>query len=519
MRMQDYDEYARASREGKRWRAESRLKSRFADGRTWRLSHVSYRRGISTTIGGMAAFGQLYRAYLKDKSDESFRAIVQHTTTTHPEVAHRTMGKLFPDFYEYFWGSESTEVPWEHKSWFAASPYYCLHAVRASEEDPAQVAFFASVEKMERGIRTRCKPGRYLQKYFSDVLSEEEIRRWANAHITKYAPAEVRFAYSESDCVRVVNEGPGSCMAAVNHDGDYHWYVGHVHPAAVYGHPDGHPDFEVDTCVAYIEDEHGRVTARAVCNKKDKTYVRIYGDEEKLYEALTRLGWEQKSGALEGCRVRCIWDRNGDGHILPYFDAGIASQGGSMNYDVDGRYLVITCEGAYDSSDGYNYGGVSVDPGTRSCDYCGNHVHEDDLTFVEGEGYVCPGCLDRHFTYARTGRHTSEYVRDDDTVYCESDGEQYSQYALDECGIAQCEVSGDYYFERDLVMTSEGPVHPSEAVELSRPDSEGNDYAVPQDTRMLPNGDEVHRDTYDEALAEYEAEQAAQEAEQEESAA
>lgn len=389
---------------------------------------------------------------------------------------------------------EWTQPVWVDTPWFQNSPYRVLHYLHGSTKIEGNVAYAESVEKAQADRYITTKPGRYLAKFFGDVLSEREIKEWADKQVAASKPAVVRWADTEEDMIRAINKGPSdSCMSAGFRSGrgdGESWFNGHVHPAAIYATP--------DITIAYLEDHDGKIVARAICNKNTQKVARCYGDARRLVPALEALGWEQRAGALEGCRVRKIVNRKGSrygdtSYIMAYVDAGIGSGGGSLGYKDagDGEHWVLT-ESHRDGNtyEGFDHDGVTSNEAECTCEMCGEGMDEDDSYHIEStEQTVCEHCRDRNFVYAM-GRRYEDWHPTDDCI--EVDGSWYvSEYASNH-DIGECEVRNEWYHMDDLVFTSHGMVHNEEAVSLDVADDDGHEYATPDYTETTHDGRVIH---------------------------
>lgn len=394
---------------------------------------------------------------------------------------------------------------WADETWWQESPYYYTHFIHASEKIPGNIAFAENMDKAFAERYTTMKPGRYLARFFGDVLSEKEVKEWADKQVATTAPVGVKFVSvnegatgdeikaAAAEMIRVINLGPSdSCMSAGSHGDDESWFNGHIHPAAIYATP--------DIEIAYIENHEGEVTARVVCNKEKKLVARIYGDSRRLLPALEALGYVQEAHALVGCRIRKIENRSGDGdgYIMAYVDAGAASGGGALGYEDSGdsKYWVL-CAGTGEGStyEGYEHKGVTQSEPQCWCGHCGDGMREDDACYIESLGEtICETCRDNNYTYA-VGRRYEDWFANDEVIECLSNGTWYVGVYANDHDVYQCEVSGDWYTLDDLVSTLRGYVHTDEAVELAEEDREGNVYAVEEDTVETHDGRTIHEDS------------------------
>lgn len=400
---------------------------------------------------------------------------------------------------------EWQQVPWNTWAWFSTNPSANNRLPHISVVNPQEVAYYQSVDKLIRGIETRTKPGRFLAKFFPN-LTPDQVRQYANDYLVATAPKQLHFARTRDEIITAIDEGPSeSCQTRwyyAKSPDDRPWYRGHIHPAACYASG----DFEV----AYITDNNKpanlvdlhtgsqRITARAICNAKNKTVARIYGDAAKLLPLLTSAGYAQVERALVGCRLLKIENEEGSGWIMPYVDAGIGSGGGCLS--VDERYdpdndrtvWVLSESGEYSTYAGYNNKGLldADDEERYTCERCNaTHDSEDDIYYseYEGTGY-CSNCED-DFVYAVTGR-TRNGSNNHDMVLIDSaveiGGEWYvnDDYLLERCGFVKCVHCEEWTSLDNTTTTDSGQVCgdcSEQLVELAEESPEGNDYGYRPD--------------------------------------
>jgi len=144
------------------------------------------------------------------------------------------------------------------------------------------LAYTPSAEYGERDRTVRTKPGRYLNKFFSDVLTKKQIAYYAEWWVRGQRPKlldlsclPVGIAMGPDDIADVYVNGPESCM-----DGSY-FSDPEQHPARIYGagdlgvaflrKPSGdHPEFA--KAPDYI--------ARALVWPEKKVVGRVYPSDE-----------------------------------------------------------------------------------------------------------------------------------------------------------------------------------------------------------------------------------------------
>ncbi len=240
-----------------------------------------------------------------------------------------------------------------------------------------------------------------------------------------------------------------------------------------------------------------------VCNIKDKTAARIYGDERLMQSALEAAGYAQKGGALVGCRLLKIENTSGRGRdwVMAYVDRGTESGGGCLSVRDDGTYWELYEDG----SQGNTYGGYEGngtfdgDVEKSTCPCCGDRVDEEDMEYVEcREESICRSCIENEYVWGYTSsRYLREqgYIHQDDAVRCESNREYYHSEVASAHDVHLCEVGDGYYHIDDLVGTYRGLVHVHDAVALDEEDSEGNNFAYPGDAVKTHDGRTIHKDS------------------------
>lgn len=83
------------------------------------------------------------------------------------------------------------------------------------------------------------------------------------------------------------------------------------------------------------------------------------------------------------------------------------------------------------------------------CDICGDYHDEEDMTYIEGHGYVCESCLDEHFFYCEECEeyhHNSEMVEVDGNYICSS----CVQRLRNDKEIFKCFKCGEYHYKDNI---------------------------------------------------------------------
>jgi hypothetical protein len=204
------------------------------------------------------------------------------------------------------------------------------HYLHLSAGNPGLVAYTPSDEFGVQDRQLRCKPGKYLQKFYGEAFTAQQIVEWADT--VKAIGQAIHFTSTPEECVRVYRSlrGPDSCM------GNPEKWNADTHPAQVYGGG--------DVSVAYLghiggeQTSNDSVTARVVVNMAAKKYSRIYGIAAgELRVLLAAEGYTAHTDALEGARILSR-PRSTGGYFLPYIDG---MQKVVMPSDQEG-FLVVT---------------------------------------------------------------------------------------------------------------------------------------------------------------------------------
>jgi hypothetical protein len=326
-------------------------------------------------------------------------------------------------------------VPWASElDWNEPIDHY-LHI---AESNRTKIAF---TENEVKGRLDRQKV-MYVREYlraFSE-FSEERIEHWAS--VISGLSVELFFANTSDEIEAAYIEcgetsGLDSCMV---YKADR--FASFCHPTRVYG--------AGDLALAYIRDENGHISARALVWPEKKRCGRLYGNNTYgLKGALKAVGYERFSNcALAGARLLKLPDtRHGANcYVMPYID-GHQSFGDS----ICGEFFVI--EGEYGAG---STSGIAYIVEQCECEHCGDIVNEDDIRDVNGESwcnscvennsYCCEHCDER---YSLNDDYNSVTVRrrrwgneaetwcpsctDSDAVYSENEGEYFLSDIAEHC--------------------------------------------------------------------------------------
>ncbi len=375
-----------------------------------------------------------------------------------------------------FASGEYVQVPWLSERWFAESKFAKEHYLHVSVNEPGKVAFTETAEKGMADVQTRMKAGKYLARFFSDELSDLEIRDIATSYAALYEDNKLQFATEADDIEWVYTHGPESCMGYTSDHFDSPF-----HPVRVYA--------AGDLAIAYITRQN-RVTARCLCWPEKKVYTRPYGDEYRITDLLDSAGYNQREGhCFYGAKLtrRTVDDEY---FVLPYIDwhRGVTDCGKHLEIARDGE---LTCE----STSGL----VSMHGEGTACDRCGTRCDEDYLYSVivnrhnDTETW-CDGCCECNAYSTESG----DYCHSDIAVEM-ADGEYWTPYQFRNYGF-ESDYSGANYHVHDRVevcIANGGVEYWSEDEAEANAESFECNWYVPALMVTLADGRRVTRNAYE----------------------
>ncbi|OJF90061.1 hypothetical protein AX761_23865 [Rhizobium sp. 58] len=294
-----------------------------------------------------------------------------------------------------------TRNPWMNHPWFRNNFLRWIEMLpRPSDTSPGLLSYYQTPEKRRRNIRTPVKPGRWLKKYFSVILNEEQIHELSLEYSNTHNLQDVKITQDADEIEDIYINGPTSCMShgAAAFDGD-------KHPARVYAGP--------DLGIAYtgsIDEPAGR----ALVWPDKKIYCSsTYGDISRIRAALQAIGYRQGSDSeFHGARIQRLMYR-GDRHIVPYCDVTAYAED-------HGDYLVL-------GSSGINLRNTNgLDSPQYTCDDCDSDMEEEDGNYIpSSDRTVCDCCYNQNYFYCK-GSYESFHHSEKADLY-EGNGHSYSE--------------------------------------------------------------------------------------------
>lgn len=309
-----------------------------------------------------------------------------------------------------FTTGEYTLVPWSGQSWWYGPQQDLRHFTHLSRSQPGLLAYSFSAEHGVADRQTRCKPGRYLKRYYGEVVSPQDISKMS-AQLSALQGSTLEFARTREDIRRVYENGPRSCMSA--HASEYRSSSGSatlIHPCEVYATP--------DVAVAYLRTPDGTIKCRTLTRTEPKQYTVVYGDGGGYSEVFVGLlhaeGYTEDFG-FHGVRLlRIPTAHRHPGWAGPYLDC----RPHGVEY-VDDTYWRLVDTGEFRCESQY---GMMLD----SCPECAgcDRTLEPDYVYTAPDGSTwCEGCYSNE--WQRCTECSTECRREDmkqhhDRWYCES---------------------------------------------------------------------------------------------------
>jgi len=350
---------------------------------------------------------------------------------------------------ERFSTGEWTQLPWANEPWVKPELNHFAHVSCANE---FQVAFWESVAHAQADHVTVMAPGRYLQRYYADVLSSTAIRDWSvkldtECELTIYTgPDDIAAAYVEAGtgCMRYPDDG-------ICHDGVM-WRSGQ-NPTRVYG--------AGDLGVALLR-RNGYCIGRALVWPAKKAVGRIYGDIERMRDVLENEGWQFDStghsadsrgqGLLNGARLLKIRPEGRDGNfMMPYLDLGYRvdhHDDEHFELSLSGVHYAHCTDGLLFAPD--NRDDECDDEDYFYCNSCDDHTHDDDGYWVQ-DTHICPSCYNDEAFWCES---CSEYHWRNAATRT-AGGDLYCESCADS-DLTSCDYCDEYYPNDDMNNVLDG---------------------------------------------------------------
>lgn len=362
---------------------------------------------------------------------------------------------------------------WNNLPWWQNSRGIWLpQDAQASDKHAGWVSFYATPEKRQQRVRTHAKPGRYLKRYFSDVLTDKQIKYYAEwqmrgavPDVTGYTEEDgykLKFATTPARIVRVYHDSRiTSCM-------DRHHFKKDENPTRVYG--------AGDLAVAYLEHEDtGDIPARVLVWRKKKHASRVYPTEGKwcedgfasmaescaaadaLRSRLTAKGFgfaATEGNRLIGAKLLKIphpCDPGGGVYYMPYIDGDYSAVDEGDHFrlaegDTPGAYMTGATEGYISDND------RAPEEPEATCDRCGEELDPHDsysvYTDERNDRLRCvqEWCADCASDHAICCQGFNEWFSSADVDHVEIDDEIYTMAYVRQHDGYESDLTGDWFF-------------------------------------------------------------------------
>ena len=399
---------------------------------------------------------------------------LEESTVTAVEYVFGLANEVIPESAYWVW-RENARFRWDYRPAVFVEQLRMMgtlksdlwwHFPHVSVEEPQLVAYTPSPDYGVRDRQVRVKIGRYLQQFYGDVLTSEQIRSMANGLKT----LELRWATTADEMEHVYVNGPGSCMG-----GSKFGY--NDHPARVYASGDFKLAYLYDTVTEQI-------TARGLVSVPGNYFVRLYGPEEVALRDMLQTEGIDRYASWDGERLTYI--ECDHGYVMPYLDGGEQDAGLVRENGV--RYWRIGHSGDVNVYANETCGYVREGP-RGFCESCDEDVDEDpdEMEYSSYHGIrICSGCIENYRrVFTSTRSRDRDWVHEDDCVYCEDNDEYYTTNSYEAHGVVYCENSGDYRLEENCMLDHDGEwVLTEETIEVSN-DAGDKEYVGFHDAEAL----------------------------------
>lgn len=313
----------------------------------------------------------------------------EHSAETHT-ITFRASDSEMDDWkhreYYRFKDGEYVRVPWHERE---RPDIKKIHYAHLSIDKAGMVAYTPDVEAGVNDKQTRVTPGRYLERFYSDTFTREEIAAYVAEVSGSFS--DFKLARTTEDIRKVYRGGPSSCMGGGPMHTDQYWNSANLDghdPTDVYAAPS-------DLAVAYFGPiDHP--SQRSVVWPERKTFQRIYGSGP-LERLLRNAGYTNCDPS--GARILNISVHGS--YLMPYVD------GCEHASYVSEQFLRLDFDGDIDTQVTRGYSGEDENSDDYiSCDRCGAHVHVDlacgdYCESCDSERWYCDGCEETYFDNER----------------------------------------------------------------------------------------------------------------------
>lgn len=268
-----------------------------------------------------------------------------------------------------------------------------LHFLHVSNNNPPLLCYTQNEEKGCLDKQSKISLSGYLERFHPTIKEFDRHIICSQYSALAIEYDGLKFTSSPEEIVKVYrNYCPGrlgvasSCMRGT--------FKTSVHPTYVYG--------AGDLAIAYLVDDKGRTTDRALCWPEKKIYGRVYGDS-RLHECLKVRGYRASQfhtgstkDSMEGARLLAIPYKD-NYYIMPCVDEPIKA-----SLTEDKKYFVLQRKGLAVLT---GTGGFTIIPKPQICARCNAETTEMRMetvsTSADARTYArwCADCKNNHSFY------------------------------------------------------------------------------------------------------------------------
>ena len=345
------------------------------------------------------------------------------------------------------------------------------HDVRPSETIRGLLAYYQDDHKRKARIRTPIRVRKYLQKFFSEFRTTEELEQIAETLEETMQSSEGwddrLFTDADIDGWSDAYYHITSCMNTDHKTygvGEYETYRCYCTHAMT----NGQKSSGLSLVVLY---QGGKPVARSITYTSscgEKFYVRNYGDD-RLVKWLDDNGYEPQQWLPSGTHLwTCEFD-NGE-YLSPYVDGDPDDARAALEF-VGGRYYWVISEDGVVLQNCSGYTSATI----LACECCGGRISDgdeynqldlygDDVTLCHGckcahchtvddeyDIYVDPSDMDNLIDTNLQGYYTQDHMDDNDLVVT-GDRDVINLFEAEYCA-----YSGEYYHEDEFTDLSDDP--------------------------------------------------------------
>jgi hypothetical protein len=166
----------------------------------------------------------------------------------------------------------------------------------SATRNTTSLATSKALRRAQRTFKPPSGPGAYLRKYFSDVLTPEQISDWVAKVLALACPEELKFT-SDPALIRAIYNHVRACMS---HEAEQ-YQTGGLHPLQAYT--------DSDLQLAYTTNRDSSPSdpiydARAWVWPEKKIHSRAYGNVKLITNLLAQAGYH--IGTLNGAKLKAL---------------------------------------------------------------------------------------------------------------------------------------------------------------------------------------------------------------------